>query len=270
VIFDELPQLRRIIRTTLWRFGVDVRRYNVALYQTTQLVTLLNAHSVDLAIDVGANIGQFAEDLVKAGYSGAIVSFEPLSAAYGTLVERAKAYRNWIVAPRTALGEEEGQTEIAVSANLVSSSILPMSQVHSAAAPHSKYREVEAVPIRRLDKIELVSDRHKNIFLKIDTQGYEDKVLRGASGLLPRVQILQLEMSLVELYQGQPLLGSMLDKLQGYGYELWALWPGFADPRSGRHLQVDGVFVKSTQQKNETGKKTGQTSATPDALGRTT
>jgi hypothetical protein len=83
------------------------------------------------------------------------------------------------------------------------------------------------------------------LFLKIDTQGYEDRVLRGAVELLPRAVGLQLEMSLVSLYEGQRRFDEMYVELVGKGFELWSMSPAFVDPRSGRLLQVDATFFRS-------------------------
>jgi hypothetical protein len=56
--------------------------------------------------------------------------------------------------------------------------------------------------------------------------------------------MLQLELSLVPLYQGEPLIRTMLEKVDALGYELYAVIPGFTDMKSGRLLQLDGIFIQ--------------------------
>ena len=80
--------------------------------------------------------------------------------------------------------------------------------------------------------------------LKIDTQGYELHVLKGASGLLHRVVAMQLELSLVPLYEGAPTFSEMLSYMQSIGFEIFNIVPVFKDNRTGRVLQVDGYFVR--------------------------
>jgi hypothetical protein len=80
--------------------------------------------------------------------------------------------------------------------------------------------------------------------LKIDTQGYEDRVLRGASGMMDRIVGLQVVLSLVPLYEGQLLFENLLEQIKSAGFELWGLWPEFTDPQSGRLLQVDATFFR--------------------------
>jgi hypothetical protein len=80
--------------------------------------------------------------------------------------------------------------------------------------------------------------------IKIDTQGYELQVLKGASGLLHRVVAMQLELSLVALYEGAPTFSEMLSYMQSIGFEIFNIVPVFRDSRTGRVLQVDGYFVR--------------------------
>jgi hypothetical protein len=80
--------------------------------------------------------------------------------------------------------------------------------------------------------------------LKIDTQGYESEVLKGAPETLARVAGLQLELSLVPLYGGQKLMPEMLETVASLGFELWALVPNFLEPGTARMLQADATFFR--------------------------
>lgn len=82
-------------------------------------------------------------------------------------------------------------------------------------------------------------------FIKIDTQGYEDQVLNGATKLLDSVRGLQLELSFVPLYEEQQLFDALVERLRAQGFSIWAIWPGLCDPRSGRMLQVDAIFFRN-------------------------
>jgi len=84
------------------------------------------------------------------------------------------------------------------------------------------------------------------VFLKIDVQGFEIEVLQGATTLLPRLCAIQLELSLVPLYQGAPVMTEVIRYLDERGFELFQLQPGFRDERDGRLLQADGYFVRRT------------------------
>lgn len=235
----------QVVRHLLNSIGFDLRRYRPERSESGRLATMLAHHGVDLVFDVGANMGQFARSLRRSGYPGRIISFEPLSVAHHKLVKASRRDSSWTIAPRMAIGDHEGKMEIHVSGNSVSSSLLEMLDVHSAAAPGSRYVSKEIVTITRLDRVAADYASAASVsFIKIDTQGYEDRVLNGANDFLNSVKGVQLELSLVPLYEGQQLFDSLFSRLQGLGFSIWAIWPGFCDPRSGRMLQVDATFFR--------------------------
>ena len=200
---------------------------------------------IDLVLDVGANEGQFVKRMHSIGYQGAIISFEPLREAFKKLENRNKASANWR-GFQIALGERDDELTMEVAGNaMMSSSLLSMLPNHVEALPESAIFKTEKVKVQRLDQSLAHSLNGKeNVFLKIDTQGFEDKVLNGASGILNRVALIEIELSLVSLYKGQMLLPAMMDKVVGLGYVPVDLARGFADNERGKLLQVDGLFVR--------------------------
>lgn len=118
---------------------------------------------------------------------------------------------------------------------------------HSDNAPNSKYVDKEEISIKKLDSIiHKYIDNGQRIMLKIDTQGYEKRVLKGADQSLKNVDIIQIEMSLVPLYEDEMLFMDMIIFLEDKGYTLFHLENGFSSEKTGQLLQVDGLFVKSS------------------------
>lgn len=233
------------LRKTARKFGIEVHRYNIAHSLDARLLALIQHHSVETVVDVGANDGGYGDFLRQGGYTGRILSFEPLKAAHTALLARAEADQAWAIAERCALGDAPGTLDIHVAGNSTSSSLLPMLQSHVDAAPHSASVATEPVPVYRLDDFDHSYLRSgKKILLKIDTQGYELPVLRGATNTLVNCIGVQIEMSIVPLYAGQALYRELIDFLDVAGFDLWGLLPGFVDPASGRLLQMDGIFFK--------------------------
>jgi FkbM family methyltransferase len=207
-------------------------------------VKLLRSEGIEVVLDVGANAGQYAQQLRAAGYVGRIVSFEPLPEAFAALERAAAADPRW-EARRLALSDADGEAEIHVAANSWSSSLLDMGERHLASAPESAYVGREHVTTARLDSIwEEVLGPDARPFLKLDVQGFEMHVLRGAAGHLDRVAGVQAELSLVHLYEGDSLWRDVVDHLEEEGFELVGLEPGFEDPETGRMLQADGTFLR--------------------------
>jgi hypothetical protein len=90
-----------------------------------------------------------------------------------------------------------------------------------------------------------IAEPDKRVFLKADVQGYERQVLDGVAGHLDRITGLQLELSMVPLYEGGWLYDEALDWARQQGFLLMRLIPGFTDQRRGQMLQADGVFFRS-------------------------
>jgi FkbM family methyltransferase len=224
------------------RVGLDVRRYDPQQDAVLRRQLLLEHYRVQLVLDVGANAGQYARQLRRGGYRHRIVSFEPQSSAFELLQKRAAGDPQWS-ALHVALSDADGTAQINLAGNSLSSSLLGMLPTHAESAPESTYVGREAVTTRRLDGLlPDLAPVGTPTYLKIDTQGSELKVLRGAGDALQHVDTLELELSLVPLYEGAPLFQEMLAWLAERGYELVGLEPAFSDPRSGRLLQADGFF----------------------------
>jgi FkbM family methyltransferase len=240
-----LSSAKQGIKQLLNAAGVEAHRFHPDTSPLARLMAALRHSHIDLVIDVGANEGQFAKELRTGGYSGRIVSFEPLSAAHGRLLQESNRDSVWHVHQRCALGDRLGEIELNISGNSVSSSILPMLASHSSVAPESAYLGHEATPLSTLDSVAPpYLEGAQAPFLKIDTQGYEWYVLDGALATLPKVRGIQIELSLVPLYEGQRLWRECIERLEAGGFVLWALQPVFVDPATGRTLQWDGLFFR--------------------------
>jgi len=237
--------MRQQIKKALRHLGVDFVRWRPESSPRAALRRMLDRHLIDTVLDVGANEGQYARFLREIGFDGRIISFEPLTSAYQRLLRSAAKDASWIVAPRTALGKEEGEIRLNIASNGASSSLLSMLSAHRTAAPEIDFVSREVVPIARLDCAarDLLGDA-RNVFLKVDVQGSEFEVLQGAEELLPRLAGLQLELSFVPLYEGQALFFELADFVERKGFGIWGITPGFVDRSSGRLLQIDGIFFR--------------------------
>ena len=237
--------INNLIKNTLRKFGVEVHRFSPASSSTAQLVTSLQKFDVDFIFDVGANAGQFVTEIRGGGYTGNVVSFEPLSSAWSALKKAREGDLKWEVYPRCALGDKDGEIEINVAGNSASSSVLPMLDSHLSAAPHTSYVGKEKVSLLTLDGVApAYIEKYQNPFLKIDTQGFEWAVLDGATNILPKIRGVLLELSLIPLYKGQYLWEDIVLRMKQEGFTLWAIQPMFTDPHNGRTLQFDGIFFR--------------------------
>jgi FkbM family methyltransferase len=200
-----------LIRRTANRLGIDIHRYRPAETLPGLLAIMLRHHEVDVLLDVGANIGQFAKAIREAGFERRMVSFEPLKDAHAQLLAESRSDPEWLVADRVAIGAEEGEVVMNVAGNSFSSSVLDMLPAHENAAPGSVCVGTERAMLAPLD---VAAQDHvrdgDTAFIKIDTQGFHE----------------------------------MVERICDDGFCLWGIWSGIHDPESGRMLQVDATFFR--------------------------
>lgn len=235
--------IKELLRKLLHKVKLDATNYEVSNYYRTKQI--LDIQQINLVLDVGANKGQYYKFMRTLGYSGKIISFEPLSDAHSFLEKVSKKDPLWEIAPRTAIGDEDGEIIINIAGNSESSSLLPMLDRHKNSAPQSAYIRSEIVKITRLDSI--ISSYLENdakVLLKVDVQGYEQKVLEGAKDILPQVKGIQLEVSILPLYDGELLFRDMLSYMDHLGYSMTYINPTFFDVNTGQMLQADVIFLK--------------------------
>ncbi len=217
--------------------------YTYENFYSLRRIKIINNENINLLLDVGAHSGLYGEELREDGYVGRIVSFEPLNKPYCELEKRAKMDALW-ESWQIALGDTVGEETINVSGHLTSSSILSISKAHVDACPSSETIDTETIKVSTLDTIRdnfiLPDDR---IYMKVDVQGYEKHVLNGAADTLKNIRILELELSLTEMYENGPTMMDMLDIMKSKGFDLVAINPVFSDPMTGYLLQADGIFA---------------------------
>jgi FkbM family methyltransferase len=174
-------------------------------------------------------------------YLGPAVSFEPEREAFAVLAEAARDDPGWDVR-RLALAERGGHATLHVSGNSVSSSLLPMRDAHVRAAPASAPVGPQDVLLSTVDA-ELDGMDGRRVWLKLDVQGMELPVLLGARETLGRTRVVQAELSLRPLYDGQTNHLELMSFLAAEGFVAVHLLPGFRDRETKHLLQFDALFV---------------------------
>jgi FkbM family methyltransferase len=235
--------LRNNLNLLLRKFGWNISRFTPASHPLAKRKWLMQRYEIDTILDVGANTGQYARQVRnELGYKNHIISFEPLKDAFSKLKYSAAADPLW-ECHNFALGDKNETTTINVSANSYSSSILAMLPKHLKSAPDSRYVTQEEITAKTIDSIfDNLCSRSHHVWLKIDTQGFEERVLAGADRSLAKIDTVQIEMSLVPLYSGEFLFIDLFSLMSQRGYTLIALENGIHDKNTGQILQVDGIY----------------------------
>jgi FkbM family methyltransferase len=224
---------------------LDLERGLHAFLLREHLAGLLELYRVDCVLDVGANKGQYARLLRRAGYRGQIVSFEPVPDVFAALAEAAADDDLWTV-HQMALGSTDGTTTMNVVPGTMSSVLVPSEY---GTGRYGQLREVSEVdvPVRRLDGLlaTLPELQGRRVFLKMDTQGYDLETFAGLGDRVEQVVGLQSEVALLTIYDGMPRLPEALAAYEAAGFGVTGFYPVSREKRTWRVLEFDCVMVRA-------------------------
>jgi FkbM family methyltransferase len=243
-----LRPLKDRVKRLARRTGYDIVPFDPAGGSlATHLTALFEVVGINCVLDVGAHQGWYGRMLAEMAYDGHIVSFEPVGDNFEALRSASAANPRWTV-HHMALGSTDGTATINVSRRTDFSSLWPTNTYGREQFPGmSDPVGTEEVEIARLDTILDSVVAHidePRIFLKMDTQGNDVEVFRGARQSLHRIEALQAELYFREVYTGAPLFGEALQELREGGFELTGIYP----VGRGERLEVidaDCIMVRS-------------------------
>lgn len=195
----------------------------------------------DAVLDVGGNVGDFAETARGLWPAAAVTSFEPVPGL--SRLNRERARGRWVVEP-VALSSERGVAEIRVCVNQHSASTMqtPGPARRERFGIVDRHETIE-VPTRRLDDyLALVSG--KRALLKIDVEGHEGAVLAGGPVVLARVAAAVVEIqNAPDVFLGAPPPAVVDELLRAAGLRFSCLYGALVD-RAGMVVQFDAVYVR--------------------------
>ena len=197
---------------------------------------------IDRLIDAGANRGQFSLMTRLEHPTISIHGFEPLPSE-GEVYRQVFVGDPKVTLHEMALGETSGTAEIHLSRRADSSSLLPIGDMQSKLFPGTDEVGTLKVRVATLDELQDVWGSARKALLKLDVQGFELSVLKGAKQALKNCAFVYAECSAIPLYTGQALFPEVSAFLAGEGFkpvrranEQWV---------DGRLVQSDHLFSRS-------------------------
>jgi FkbM family methyltransferase len=241
---------KRIIKASLGKFDLallDLRKNNwLGPFLPGHLRAVLAKLKINCVIDVGANIGQYGAMLRRIGYQGRIISLEPVSDAYDKLVRKAANDESWRTV-NVACGSRNEAAAINVFDMSAHSSLLPPSENMSLNIEGTYVERTENVTVKRIDSMfeEFVSGlAEPRVFLKIDTQGFDLEVVKGAGACMQRISGMQSEVSVIPLYEGMPDYIEALSAYRKLSFEPTGFFPILNSPTSHQLVEFDAVLIR--------------------------
>tara|TARA_B100000945_G_C20306760_1_gene560730 strand:+ start:118 stop:831 length:714 start_codon:yes stop_codon:yes gene_type:complete len=209
-----LKKILNLCKSKIWLKGMLS-----GIYATIELKELIKGiKTPETIIDIGSNKGQFILLIEKIYPNKNIYSFEPIK----EMINKQKkffAYKNNIIFHNVALGSSTTLKEFLITARMDSSSFL---KIVSDKNKSKNYDIVENrnIQINTLDNLLINEKISHPVLIKIDVQGYELEVLRGANNLLKKTDYLLLEVSKNEMYQNQPIEKVIVEYLKNLNFDI--------------------------------------------------
>jgi FkbM family methyltransferase len=219
------------------------RKYRNALeVSKIEMVPAQYRQRLQCIVDVGANLGEWSIAMALFTPARKIIAYEPVPEVFNHLKEFAKPHSQ-IQCIQSAVGSYIGRTRINLEDIHQLSSLLAITDegrtFHSIE--HTQSKQIE-VPITTLDHD--LRDYDEISLLKIDVQGYEPEVLKGARDVLQRTLILMVEIFYTPYYNGAASFEELLQLITSVSpMKLWGI-TGPAVAKDGKPIWADAIFVR--------------------------
>jgi len=243
----------RLAKGLFQRLGLDVRltrnvqSHEVRTWEQTQNALwrpFLAHHEIRTVIDVGANTGQFARLIHRICPAAKVLSFEPLPDCR-TELEATLAQIPGSKSFPIALGDTTGTVPMHQSAFSPCSSLLNGTPQLGDDYPDAAIVNPIIVSLERLDDVLTGETLAPGLLVKLDVQGYEIPVIRGALQTLGRAAVVVVEVCFFrKLYQGQPLFDDIYQLLRGLGFTYMGCPEQYPQKSDGRIVEADAVFER--------------------------
>ena len=203
----------------------------------------LQEAGIKTILDIGAHKGEFSQHIHRWLPQARIIAFEPLADCFAQLKNNCSEISNF-TAVNMGVGDKTGEEEINRSEFSPSSSLRPMAKLHKEAYPHTAKSWKETIQLTTLDDFGKKNPFGEKLLVKIDVQGLEDAVIRGATDTLKHATIVIVETSFQPLYEGQPLFSDVYHILKEHGFTYSGSWGQWKNPQDGTILQQDAIFIR--------------------------
>ena len=229
--------------------GLDIIRYPPRESMQWQLMRLFQQLDINCVLDVGANHGQYACMLREWGYRGDIVSFEPVPEVFESLQRTMAGDAHWRGHP-WALGEADDELEIHVAKGDARASSFLRFNDDGPARWGDDHRVAHStrVPVRRLAGVLDEVTRHlpsKRLYLKLDTQGFDLRVVAGAGERMGEMLGLQTEIAAQHFYEGMVSFGDAFNRYHGLGYAITGMYPIARKHDGLQIIEFDCVMIRT-------------------------
>lgn len=205
---------------------------------------------IDIVLDIGACMGKYAKIIALPNFPNAIIhSFEPSPVAYKELKRIADQSQGRIIAHNVGLGDKSEKMAFNNVVDFIySSSLLPLTETLIENFPQLERVEKIFVDVVPLDQIAatLSPPITGGLLIKMDVQGFEDRVIAGGKSTISKAIACVIEISIQTLYETSPKFDDIYCAMRALNFEFVGLLEQHCD-KSGAVLYLDAVFRKQSE-----------------------
>jgi FkbM family methyltransferase len=195
-------------------------------------------------IDLGANVGQFAVAAAHLFDGAQICSIEPDPRTADRLRKNLRDVKQAEIFA-VAVGDSPGTAEFFVNRDSQVSSMLSLGRDRINSFPQSTVVEKITIPVTTLDILFQDKPLAGPILVKIDVQGFEDRVIRGGKGFLAKVDWVLIEVSFANLYEGERDFNEISGLMAAQGFRFLRPMNFHTSPLTGEIIEMDALFQRN-------------------------
>lgn len=242
-------QVKELIQKGFNSIGLQVRRVDYGVDYVnpyTEQVRLLKSQAVETIIEVGAADGRDSLHYAELFPEARIFAFEPIPSSFEQLAAKAKAHGNRIVPCNSAMSDAVGSATFHLAEWPDASSLLSVNQTGSTFDQYNATRTSIQVKTETLDHYCDTHGLQSIDVLKMDAQGAESNILKGAKSLLQKkaIKLIYTEVNFLEIYKGSGLYHAIAKHLEDHGFKLHNLY-GLVTNQKGQLAWGDAIFTRN-------------------------
>jgi FkbM family methyltransferase len=247
-VMSEKTELFRKLRRAItfieyWHLFTKRKRVGISPDLYIQLDRpFFTSAGIKTVLDIGAHTGIWAKTVQLLLPDVTTYSFEPVFASFNSLKKRMHGI-NTHKAFNIALGKQAGEYDFYLNDFSATSSFYPVSHFQAQVFPYSANSRKIKVRVERLDDFLSKFNLEKELFIKVDVQGFENEVIEGGKEIFGKAKIVLIEVSFEELYKGQKLFEHIYTQMINMGFKYTGNLDQLANPRNGKYMQADAIFI---------------------------
>jgi len=240
-----MDRLKSIVKQAFGRFGYELKKIDKsAAVGFNFWVWLRKTQNIRTLIDIGANDGAFGAFIARYFSVDSTYAFEPLPFCIPQIEKSFSNVPN-VKVFSVALSDYTGTEQLYQNSYAPASSLLRVSDTSKEEFPQTSGETPITVPVVPLDDVLDVDKLNKDIFIKIDVQGLEDRVIKGGKKVFSAAKCVLVEMSFVPMYEGQPLFEEVHAHLVELGFRFSGIKNQINSEKTGQPLFCHCLYMHS-------------------------